>query len=155
MLCASNDLSQRHFWWAPSLLTIGALFMAFASTSSMQFNAAYAEDTSPTQDAQEAPADEKKAGSKIVRGRVVNEAGKPVASAEIWLPLRFKPRQTVHATADDSGHFELVVPDDWVASPSIYENLWTLWAYAPGFNVGTLDAFNAIRNNNAQQCEIR
>ncbi len=79
------------------------------------------------------PAEGDQVAAKIIRGSVVDQAGKPVAQAKLCLPLDFNPRRTMQAFTDDAGHFEFKIPVDWLhGKPK--ETAWTLWAYAPGFS---------------------
>jgi len=79
------------------------------------------------------PAEGDQVAVKIIRGRVVDQAGKPVAQAKLCLPLDFNPRRAMQASTDDAGQFEFKIPVDWLhGKPK--ETAWTLWAYAPGFS---------------------
>lgn len=97
---------------------------------------------------------DKNAASKVVRGRVVDEAGKPVGGAKLWLPLRYEPRRVVEGKTDDSGQFELKLPGDWL-SPRAVGSGWTIWAYSPGSGIATDSPFDVIRGKNQREIEIK
>jgi hypothetical protein len=81
------------------------------------------------------------AGANVVKGRVIDESGKPVDGADLWLQLFVYGRRMdfQHARADSQGRFFLEVPADWLAElqPSKPWNQLTLWAYAAGHQLGT------------------
>jgi beta-lactamase regulating signal transducer with metallopeptidase domain len=91
---------------------------------------------------------------KRVRGRVVDEAGKPVAGAKLWLPLQYQPRRTVEATADVEGKFELKFPFDWI-SPRVSGSSWTVWAYAPGYSIQSQSVYEVLRKGSNEEYTIQ
>ncbi len=53
------------------------------------------------------------AGTTKVSGKVIDENGKPLAGADVWLPVRlFGIAQTLHAKSDDQGRFVLEISAD-------------------------------------------
>jgi hypothetical protein len=92
--------------------------------------------------------------ARIVRGQVVNAAGKPVPNAKLWLPLQMQPRRTVEATADDTGKFELICPDGWI-SPSSSKSFWTVWVYAPGYSIQSQSVYDVVRRNADKEYTIQ
>ena len=75
-----------------------------------------------------------------VKGRVVDEKGKPLAGADVWLPVclyGIGPDQTLHTKSDAQGRFVVEISAalrakirwwDWVTM--------VCWAYAPDHQVG-------------------
>jgi beta-lactamase regulating signal transducer with metallopeptidase domain len=100
-----------------------------------------------------ASADANEAGVKVMRGRVVDEAGKAVSGAQLWLPLQREPRRTAHSVTDDSGRFELKFAADWI-SPRVAGQLTTIWAYAPGYSIETQNVYAAIHAGDEKEIEI-
>ncbi len=112
--------SQTFYLLSGLLLLIASLLVG-----SVRLGTAHAQDgtqdqsqATQTADVSQSSSDNEQAASegrmKIVRGRVTNETGEPVAGAKLWLPLQYQPRRTVQATADDAGRFELACPADWI-----------------------------------------
>lgn len=93
-------------------------------------------------------------GMKIVRGRVVDATGEPIAGAQLWLPLQYQPKRTVQTTADDAGHFELRCPADWI-SPRVSRSAWTVWFYAPGYSIQSQSVYEVIRGSSEQEYTIQ
>jgi hypothetical protein len=80
------------------------------------------------------------AGGKSVRGRVLDEAGKPLAGADVWLPLFILGAgdlHTVHAKSDALGRFALPVASAWLAKARPLDRTVTVWAHAAGQQLGT------------------
>jgi RNA polymerase sigma factor (sigma-70 family) len=80
-----------------------------------------------------------------IRGRVMDDAGRPIAGAEVWLPTSFdeRPETTPHATADARGHYVLTVPEDWRRRPR-HQQAGVVWAHAPGHRIDTANAYAAL-----------
>lgn len=80
------------------------------------------------------------------KGRVIDEEGKPVAGAELWMPLRVahgrEGRRMVHGASGDDGRFVLRYPAAWV-KPGDYRPERTLWAFSPGRLLGSADVLEA------------
>jgi hypothetical protein len=91
---------------------------------------------------------------KVVRGRVVDEAGVPVGDARLWLPLRHQARRIVKGKSDAAGRFELTFPADWI-SPRKIGSSWTIWAYAPGHGIATQSPYEVVRGNSEKEVEIK
>lgn len=91
---------------------------------------------------------------RIVRGRVVNAEGVPVAAAQLWLPLQISTRNTVHAVSDEAGNFELHVPVDWIRS-ALKGGSSLIWAHAPGSSIATQQAYKALTSTSQPDLEIR
>ncbi|MFO0924161.1 MAG: M56 family metallopeptidase [Pirellulales bacterium] len=83
---------------------------------------------------------------KYIRGSVTNEEGQPVAGTRLLLPLQMKPRRTLEAIADEHGNFEFRYLAEWTA-PSISTGFSTIWAYAPGFCIQTINARETLYGN--------
>jgi len=81
---------------------------------------------------------------QVVKGRVLDPLGRPIAGADVWLPVRTNaPKRTAHAKTNQNGRFTLRVPNSWI-DPSRSKNLWTVWAYAEGWTIGTAPAREAL-----------
>lgn len=114
-------------------------------------------DASVKQEASDTHKDKGKdaaAKMKVVRGRVLDEDGMPVAGARLWLPLRYRPHQVAQAKTDKTGRFELKFPADWL-SPRLTGSSWTIWAYAAGHGIATISPFKTIRENTGDDVEIK
>ncbi len=86
------------------------------------------------------------AAAKIIRGSVVDQAGKPVAQAKLCLPAGYHPKRVVLATANEAGQFELKVPTTWLEEDAT--RYWTtLWGYAPGFSFGSANVYEIVMGN--------
>ena len=120
-------------------------------TESAQTLATQTGESSQTQSDEAQAADEEQI--KIVRGRVVNEAGDPVAGAKLWLPLKNKPRRTAETTTDDAGNFEIKCPADWISPLSGIIDL--VWAYAPGYSIQAQRVHEAIRGTGEKEYTIK
>lgn len=94
------------------------------------------------------------ANTKIVRGKVVDSVGKPVANAKLWLPLQWHPRRTVEAATDATGRFELICPANWI-SPKVSGSFWTVWAYAPGYSIQSQSVQEVVRGDSVKEYTIQ
>ena len=143
---------QAFYWMSGLLLLTASLLVGSVRLSTVQADEGAPNKPAVTQtgDANQSPNNKEIAANdvqmKVVRGRVINEAGEPVASAQLWLPLQYQPRRTVQATADDTGNFALKCPTDWI-SPRLSGSSWTIWAYAPGHSIQTHSAFEVVRGD--------
>lgn len=152
--------STQVFYWTSGLLLLAVSMLV----GSIQLSATLADEVPKenpsetlTVDSENAKEDPQQASDsvRVVRGRVINEAGQPVTGAKLWLPLRPRPPQrTIEAEVDEAGNFELNVPTDWL-SARIVDSSWTVWAYAPGYSIQSQDVFEALRKNTDTQYTIR
>jgi protocatechuate 3,4-dioxygenase beta subunit len=82
--------------------------------------------------------------AKIIRGKVIDESGKPLAGAELCLPVFSPERHVLQAKSDFQGRFALEVPAAWIAEK---QQPWlmatTLWAYMAGHQLGTTQVYLA------------
>jgi RNA polymerase sigma factor (sigma-70 family) len=80
-----------------------------------------------------------------VAGKIVDERGRPIAGADVWLPTRSDDGAdaTPHATTDALGSYVLAVPEGWGRLP-IHERGWVVWAVAPGHRFGMANAWEAL-----------
>jgi Sigma-70, region 4 len=93
-----------------------------------------------------APADEQPDESaKTITGRILDDQGRPIAGAEVWMPVWFEDKadRTSHATADRQGNYALTVLDAWSRSP-IHERQPVIWAYASGHRIASANASLAL-----------
>ena len=82
---------------------------------------------------------------KSITGRVSDAAGRPIPSAEVWLPVTFSSNDvdTSHALTDAQGRYTLKVPDAWESTPQ-HQREWIVWAFAPGHQIATASAHEAL-----------
>jgi Carboxypeptidase regulatory-like domain len=82
---------------------------------------------------------------KEITGRVLDQKGKPIAGAEVWLPVTTIDRDdtTSHATTDAQGRYALKVPDAWQQTPQ-HQRVGIVWALAPGHQLATASAYKAL-----------
>jgi hypothetical protein len=97
---------------------------------------------------------------RAVTGRVTDDAGKPIADAEVWLPVRWAPPNrnlTVHARSDVDGRFQLAFPVEWLTTDATIADInGTIWAYAAGHSIGLGDGrFQILGQADAKPCEVR
>ncbi|QEG39287.1 M56 family metallopeptidase [Roseimaritima ulvae] len=147
LLDSSHSLrsrSPRRFLWMSGLLLLcGALLLG-----SLKLNAAGADEVRQAA-AKTAPAGqtaEQDQQVKVVRGRVVDEAGQPIAGAQLWLPLQYQPRRCVQTSSDAAGEFELKCPVAWIRSRST-GSMWTVWVHCPGYSIQSQSVFDTIRGD--------
>ena len=72
-----------------------------------------------------------------VCGKVIDESQKPVAGAEIWLPVHTTDWPVLHATADSHGRFALEVPSASVDKERAWTQWPMLWAFVAGHQIGS------------------
>ena len=82
---------------------------------------------------------------KEITGRVIDQHGKPIAGAEVWLPVTMSEsdQATSHATTDSQGRYSLKVPDAWARTPR-HQREWIVWGLAPGHQIATTSAHDAL-----------
>jgi beta-lactamase regulating signal transducer with metallopeptidase domain len=100
-----------------------------------------------------------KAAEKMLRGRVLDEAGKPLVGADVWLSAERKSRgmpepRIAHGKSGSEGRFTIVVPPAWVAETMRY---WStpLWAYAIGHQLGVSSGFGFSFPGGASELVMR
>ena len=96
---------------------------------------------------------------RTVTGRVTDDSGQPVATAEVWLPVRWVPPNrylTVHAKCGDKGRFQLAFPIEWLPEKAtVVDTNAAVWAFAPGHSIGLADArANVLGETGAKECEV-
>ena len=82
---------------------------------------------------------------KAITGTVRDATGKPIAGAEVWLPvtMSYIDEDTSHAVTDAQGRYTLKVPDSWEAhtpAPARVDRL----GFAPGHQIATASAHEAL-----------
>jgi len=91
-------------------------------------------------------------------GRVVDPEGRPISEALVSTNLRMSlsPGDNWHASAksDPKGNFVLTFPEKWLAKGA-FTPLRTIWAYAPGHQLGTQSAHKALLKDGPQDIEIK
>ena len=91
-------------------------------------------------EASQPPAAKPDANTKMVGGKVIDENGKPVAGAEVWLGLEHAAKvHVVHAKADSQGRFALQVPSAWLTPMHRWEKGGKLWGFAVGHQLAATD----------------
>ncbi len=82
-----------------------------------------------------------------ITGRILDDQGRPIPGAEVWMPIRFddRPETIPHSTTDAQGHYALPVPEAWARLP-LHQQLWSLvvWSYAPGHQINGASAHAAL-----------
>jgi beta-lactamase regulating signal transducer with metallopeptidase domain len=103
------------------------------------------------------PAADADVPQRSVTGRVGDQDGKPVAGAEVWMPVRWASAAnflTAHAKCASDGTFELKFPAKWI-SDDVTKIQSTVWAYANGHSIGTGSAFKQLRGEKrGEPCDI-
>ena len=90
-----------------------------------------------------------------VKGKVIDEDGKPIAGADVWLPVCLVGigiAQTLHAKSDDHGQFVMEISAALLARIKPWDRELTVWAYAFGRQ---LDAAKAVWPNGASDLVLR
>jgi RNA polymerase sigma factor (sigma-70 family) len=82
---------------------------------------------------------------RAITGRVFDQQGKPIAGAEVWLPVTMTRNDEAasHATTDAQGHYVLKAPDLWQQTP-IHRRSGIIWALALGHQVATASAYEQL-----------
>jgi hypothetical protein len=82
----------------------------------------------------------KDTAGRTIRGKVVDEAGKPVADADVWLSAYCGPpgakARVQHVKSDSQGQFTVEVPPAWVTQ-NVPDSSTTIWACGAGRQLGT------------------
>ena len=93
--------------------------------------------------------------AKLVVGKVVDDKGRPVPGAEVWLPFFLKAIDdgTVHAVADDQGRFSLPVSEECLKVERVAPRA-TVWAFAAGRSIGSARAHNALMGDDPAEIII-
>ncbi len=95
---------------------------------------------------------------RTVTGRVTDDAGKPIADAEVWLQVRWVPPTrslSVHAKCEPNGQFKLAFPTAWLQGATVVDVNGAIWAYAPGHRIGLANGGPLILGEpDAKPCEI-
>jgi RNA polymerase sigma factor (sigma-70 family) len=80
-----------------------------------------------------------------IAGRIVDDRGRPVAGAEVWMPTRFfeAAAATPHTTTDANGNYVLDVPESLSRTP-FHERDHVVWAYASGHRIASINAARAL-----------
>jgi len=152
--------THSFYWMAGLLLLTGSLLVGSVRLSTVQ-----AQESTPSEQATNPAGDASQpsktvepipneAQPRIVRGRVVDESGEPVAGAKLWLRLHYQPSRIVPATTDDAGNFELTCLPEWI-SPRVSGSSWTVWAYAPGYSIQTQSVFEVLRGKSEEEYTIQ
>jgi hypothetical protein len=83
-----------------------------------------------------------------IAGRILDDQGRPVPGADVWMPLRWDevPAKTPHATSDSNGSYILMVPRTWSAIP-VNERQWIVWSHVRGRQIGMANAWHALFGN--------
>ncbi len=143
--------STQSFTWVSGLSFLtGALLLGSVRLSSAHAAQGPADKPTESQAAgtnESSRSETQAAGQlKIVRGRVVNDAGEPIAGAKLCLPLTYRPGRTVQTTSDEDGNFKLQCPVEWI-NPRVNGSSWTAWAYAPGYSIQSQNLYRVLRGD--------
>jgi hypothetical protein len=95
---------------------------------------------------------------RTIAGRVTDQDGKPIADAEVWMPVRWIAAAnflTAHAHCGNDGKFELRFPAVWVPD-DITRIQPIVWAYSPGRSVATTSVFKQLKDEKSDEpCQIQ
>ena len=81
--------------------------------------------------------------TRVVSGTVTNEAGEPIAGAELFLPVRFRGPYFVEGKTDATGRFRMEVPTKWFLTPR-HRNFHTIWVLHSDYAVGIGSAWKCL-----------
>ena len=83
--------------------------------------------------------------AKTITGRILDDQGRPISGAEVWMPVWFESKadRTSHAMSDRRGNYVLKVHADWARAP-LHERQPVVWAYAPGHRIALVNAGLAL-----------
>jgi RNA polymerase sigma factor (sigma-70 family) len=92
---------------------------------------------------------------KTITGRVVDAQGRPIAGAQVWLPIKSDEtdQSTARATTDADGHYTLAVREPWDKLP-LHARHWSVWAHAKGHQIATANAYQALSAAQAGPVEL-
>jgi RNA polymerase sigma factor (sigma-70 family) len=92
---------------------------------------------------------------KVVNGKVVDDQGKPIPGAEVWLPFGFGASdRTVHAVTDADGRFALPVPEQSSKDERALARS-SVWSFAPGHSIGTAGAYRVLTDQDASDVVVK
>lgn len=77
------------------------------------------------------------APAKTIRGKVVDENGRPIAGAELWMPVFLPERRVLSTRSDSKGEFTLGIPLSWIPKMRPGNTWVTIWTYAAGRQLNT------------------
>ncbi len=93
----------------------------------------------------------------VIAGRVVDNAGRPVEGARLWLPVganaELSDSNFAETSTDEQGRFTLSVPREWL-EPDASTPSATIWCYMPGKCIATASAFKQLRRNSTEPIAI-
>ena len=94
--------------------------------------------------------------SRTIDGRVVDEAGKPIPGAKLWLPLYWhkNPRLVAKAISDDDGRYQMKISAEWMTGAEPIRYPYTIWAYAPGHRIAVASAKGPLYDETAEPVDI-
>jgi hypothetical protein len=84
--------------------------------------------------------------TKTLTGSVQDGKGQSVKGGQVWLPVRWlNPWENLTATSklDESARFRLTFPEAWIPHSLVKRN-HIVWAYAPGYAIGTGGAYQEL-----------
>ena len=92
---------------------------------------------------------------KAITGRILDTQGRPIAGAQVWMPVKFDEPDdsTARATTDADGHYALPVPELWVKTPR-HERRWSVWAHANGHQIATANAGKSLFSGKAGPIDL-
>jgi RNA polymerase sigma factor (sigma-70 family) len=150
------DQALRALLW--SRLKQGAgLTISLMLGVAVTFFTLFAAEKQPNQPVKTILADEKKPNAplKAITGRVVDTQGRPIAGAQVWMPVKFdeSDRSTARATTDANGHYTLAAPELWSQLP-LHARRWCIWAYANGHQIATATAYEQLSSGKADPVDL-
>ena len=72
-----------------------------------------------------------------VKGIVSDENSKPLAGADVWLPIFIGVEHVLHVKTDGQGRFVLEIPAAWYAEIKPWDRAVTIWAHAADRQLNT------------------
>ena len=99
------------------------------------------------------PAADADVPQRRITGRVRDQEGKPVADAEVLLPVRWVAATnylTARTKSAADGTFELKFPAEWVPD-DVTKIQSVVWAYADGHSIGVGNAHKQLRDKNSSE----
>lgn len=101
----------------------------------------------------------KKQDVKTVHGKVLDDAGNPIAGADVWLPILqtgvAEQRPVIHSKTDLQGRVSLEIPAAWFREIPTFRITAVVWAYAPGRCINTASAYKPLFKDDKSELEIK
>ena len=95
--------------------------------------------------------------AKVVNGKVVDDQGRPIPGAEVWLPFHFggADDRTIHAVTDAGGRFSLPISEETLNKERSRPRAPSVWSFAKGRSIGTAGAYRVLVGDDATDLVVR